>query len=65
MSWTHFKQSVGELVDSPISISESSKPINLKSNSKSRRVWWKKVASPLEAPPQESSSLEQTKVFDQ
>ena len=57
MSRTHFKQSVGELDDSLISTSESSVPVEPKSNSEPRWVWQKKVASPLVAPPQESSSL--------
>ena len=38
---------------------------NQNTNSKLRRVWQKKVASPLEAPPQEFSSLEQTEELDQ
>ena len=38
---------------------------NQNQNSKPRRVWWKKVTSPLEVSSQESSSSEQTEVLDQ
>jgi len=34
MSWTHFKQSVGELVSSPISTSKSFEPVKPKSKLK-------------------------------
>jgi hypothetical protein len=36
MSRTHFKQSVGELVNSPISTSESSEHVKLKSKLKTK-----------------------------
>ena len=64
MSRTHFKQSVGELVDSP----NFYKDLNLsnqKQNSKPRWIWQNKVTSQLEASSQEFSSSEQTKVLDQ
>jgi hypothetical protein len=59
-----FQASVGK-VNSPISTSEGSKPVKPKSNSKPRRVWRKKLTSPLEVSSQESSYLEQTEVLDQ
>jgi len=64
MSRTHLKQSVEESVDFPISTSESSEPVKPKSNSKPIWVWRKKVASPLEVPPQEFSSSEPTEVLN-
>jgi hypothetical protein len=42
---------MGELVDSPISTREGPEPIK----PKSKRVWQKKVTSPLEASSQETN----------
>ena len=64
MSRTHFKQSMGESVNS-LNFYKCSELLNQSPNSKPRRVWQKEVTSPLKASSQESSSSEWTEVLDQ
>ena len=64
MSRTHFKQSVGKDSRLP-NFYKCSEPVKPKSKLKTKMGLAKKVTSPLDAPPQESSSSEQTEVFDQ